>query len=1043
MRERRMQVSNMKNSSSIRTSVNDTMTDSERKADDLEESKTDFLNDTSDNFFDDSDFDKRSQGSSSSQSLVSFDNYSGKDDEEVAGRFISRKRSVHETPANLTLNLSALDSTLDHSPKPKTRSHSVLHTSTTKEFLDSLNSSKPKPLRRQSSSVVQDKALAELQKQSGRNLLGHGANNKRTTKVAVPKMFTPKNKGRLGGSGRRSSLDQLGIATYFRSSNGRESPEPVAKQYGGKRRMSVMNSGKNLLSKAKNKIKSKAGINTIEKNSDEDPKGRKFTRNKKQPKMLKDIKKDKEKIRREEEDSTSQNSDDDSTATSPHSRHNDGNILRMATTGEGGKLNADNQTYWTHKAIKSRGGDKARVRSTIRLDPFNVKRALDPETWETIRHMEGIVVESGNGKIHGYYSCVICEDRLIFLPLSKTGFVDVCFREFRSSGHIIMIPANEILTVGYKRGEENAAQLWGDQNWNARSLHIKLNLFSPKEGNGDKSGGTAGSHAGVMHLYTYEKNSKIMFHISNMWMNCFTRMKANILVTKEESDQEEAIIFFSEVRNIVKSETTTAKEHIHAMSFLAAELVNDVTLKRLFFEQTDICSFCYQTIKRFKNDMEDQRGSKSACLLLLRRLVCCFKLLHAALFNSASVPERYQFFYLGDTLLSHLEMYSKDFVTFMHHFEESTGFSPKKLNIADQHKLKNIRHLRKSMGQKERSTRGGISRGSLRNVLGSINSMSESESDEETEGVRKIKTLKRLEEEEHKDRQFEQRQSRANLKNEPIHDDEQPKERNDRGALGGSRRTLQTGLENKKSPRSPRVVENNKEMFHVLSESLFDYQVGLIIQLHEMNVCYNLGQDDKFHTYQMESRDSVASCMRYLGEGFGDGDFSMSTFFDNMFQRMITLIDELKSLDGSDAPTQEVLNKLELLNLARPDLSPRGHDLQNMLDEVLANQSLHRLNHPTIAMYHHARLLYNLVNDDVRTREEAKMSGEEELKNFIGSKKNLDFFTRSNDIHLTLAASFIRKSQNWMGASAGGGMMEGMKMNSLDMFDIDDEVDIE
>lgn len=79
---------------------------------------------------------------------------------------------------------------------------------------------------------MQDKALAELQKQSGRNLLGHGANNKRTTKVAVPKMFTPKNKGRLGGSGRRSSLDQLGIATFFGSSNGRESPEPVAKQYG-------------------------------------------------------------------------------------------------------------------------------------------------------------------------------------------------------------------------------------------------------------------------------------------------------------------------------------------------------------------------------------------------------------------------------------------------------------------------------------------------------------------------------------------------------------------------------------------------------------------------------------------------------------------------------------------------------------------------------------------------------------------------------------------------------------------------------------------
>ncbi|GMH51923.1 hypothetical protein TrST_g8221 [Triparma strigata] len=1036
MREKRMQVSNMKSSSSRNNRIGNISSASEKKADDFDESKTDFRNE---NLFDDSDFDKRSEGSEGSHSLVSFDNYSEEeDDDDVAGRFISRRRSVQDN-ANLTLDLSnssALDKMADITPKvPKRRSASVLYTSNSRE---SLNPDKKPDLRRQSSSVVHDKALSELQRMSGKNLLGMSANNKRTTIVAVPKMFTPKSKPQAG---RRGSITNM--TTIFGSSNGRESPEPVAKAP-GRRRNSVIESGKNLLAK----IRSSSTENVPEEDSDKkDKKERKFNRGKKQPKMLKDIKKDKERMRKGEEEEDEGSIDDDDDASVELSDDGHAPVMKMPTTGKGGSLNADSQTYWTHKAVKSHGGDKARVRSTIRLDPFNVKRALDPETWETIRHMEGVVVESGNGKIHGYYSCVICEDRLIFLPLAKTGFADVVFREFRSSGHIIMIPANEILTVGYKRGEENAAQLWGDQNWNARSLHIKLNLFSPEADDGP--GMPASAHAAEMHLYTYEKHSKIMFHISNMWVNCFTRMKANILVMKERSDLEEAIIFFNEVKEIVKSDNTTVKQHIHALSFLAAELVNDVTLKRLFFEQTDICSFCYQTIKKFMNDMEDQRGSKSACLLLLRRLVCCFKALHAALFNSSAVPERYQFFYLGDTLLSHLEMYSKDFVTFMNHFEESTGFSPKKLNIADQHSLKNIRKTRKSMGHKERSHRGGLSRGSLRNVLGTIDDFSQSSSESEDEGVRKIKTLKRLEEEEHNEKHIERKRRKSVLKD---NEEELPRERNDRGvdltpapkALG-SCRTLKTGLESKKSPRSPRVVEDNREMFHVLSESLFDYQVGLIIQLHEMNVCYNLGQDDQLHTYQTEMRDSVASCLRYLGEGFGDGEFRMATFFDNMFQRMITLIDELKALDGSDAPTQEVLDKLELLNLAAPDLSPRrGHNLQNTLDEVLANQSLHRLNHPTIAMYHHARLLYNLVNDDVRTREEAKMSGEEELKNFIGSKKNLDFFKRSSDIHLTLAASFIKKSQNWMGTSAGGGAtQDGYKTNSLDMFDMDDEVDIE
>jgi hypothetical protein len=177
--------------------------------------QTDFRNE---DLFDDSDFDKRSEGSEGSHSLVSFDNYSEEeDDDDVAGRFISRRRSVQNN-ANLTLdisNLSALDKMADITPKvPKRRSASVLYTSNSR---DSLNLDKKPILRRQSSSVVRDKALSELQRMSGKNLLGMSANNKRTTIVAVPKMFTPKSKPQAG---RRGSITNM--TTFFGSSNGRE-----------------------------------------------------------------------------------------------------------------------------------------------------------------------------------------------------------------------------------------------------------------------------------------------------------------------------------------------------------------------------------------------------------------------------------------------------------------------------------------------------------------------------------------------------------------------------------------------------------------------------------------------------------------------------------------------------------------------------------------------------------------------------------------------------------------------------------------------------
>ena len=89
-----------------------------------------------------------------------------------------------------------------------------------------------------------------------------------------------------------------------------------------------------------------------------------------------------------------------------------------------------------------------------------------------------------------------------------------------------------------------------------------------------------------------------------------------------------------------------------------------------------------------------------------------------------------------------------------------------------------------------------------------------------------------------------------------------------------------------------------------------------------MNVCYNLHYGHSNGMYVGEARDSVSTCLRFLGEGYGDGNFAMSHFFDNLFQRMITLIDELKTLDHA-SHTREVLDNVEKLNFIRPDLSPR------------------------------------------------------------------------------------------------------------------------
>ena len=127
-------------------------------------------------------------------------------------------------------------------------------------------------------------------------------------------------------------------------------------------------------------------------------------------------------------------------------------------------------------------------------------------------------------------------------------------------------------------------------------------------------------------------------------------------------------------------------------------------------------SFAFNCIKEFENDMTKEKGSKSKCLLVLRRLVVCFKLVFAALFNSTSATSRYQFFFLGDTMLQHVAWYAKDFHAFIQAFVAATGFTPAKLTISDVNKLTKIRTQRKTIGRPKRKP-GFMTRETMNVVL--------------------------------------------------------------------------------------------------------------------------------------------------------------------------------------------------------------------------------------------------------------------------------------------------------------------------------------
>ena len=224
-----------------------------------------------------------------------------------------------------------------------------------------------------------------------------------------------------------------------------------------------------------------------------------------------------------------------------------------------------------------------RVRNTIRMDPFNVKRALDPDTWNIVRYMEGVAVQSDKGDMN-YFSLVVCEDRLIFLPLAGANLGQVIFREFGNKGFMVMVPAHDILSVGLVRGEDEAGNFWESGLMNSRSVHIKLNVASlPDPDDPDDE-----IHTAQFHIFTYEANSRIMFHLSAMWINCYTRIKALIHVIKEESNVFTASVFYDQISDILFDPGFMIQDQIQALSFFASEAINDLTLKKLFFQVKNV-----------------------------------------------------------------------------------------------------------------------------------------------------------------------------------------------------------------------------------------------------------------------------------------------------------------------------------------------------------------------------------------------------------------------------------------------------------------------
>lgn len=241
----------------------------------------------------------------------------------------------------------------------------------------------------------------------------------------------------------------------------------------------------------------------------------------------------------------------------------------------------------------------------------------------------------------------------------------------------------------------------------------------------------------------------------------------------------------------------------------------------------------------------------------------------------------------------------------------------------------------------------------------------------------------------------------------------------------------------------------------MLGDTILDYQVTVLIGLHDITTEFNLESENNQGVYRHEKRETIAWNLRHLADenelkGNTDVSFynlNLNTWFGNVFQRMITLIDEIKNLTNtgkSEKSTQELLDRMESLNFSKPGETPRTHEFQQSLMENANAKSLHKLNHPTIAMYNHARLMYNMINDDLATRDEAREAGEDELAHFIGSKNNLEFFDNSHDVHLKLASSFIKKTLNWMNVVGGvRGTDVGKNQREGEMFDVDDDMDIE
>jgi len=627
--------------------------------------------------------------------------------------------------------------------------------------------------------------------------------------------------------------------------------------------------------------------------------------------------------------------------------------------------------HWKFTRRKLRHGDKSRMSHTIRLDEFNVRRALDPETWNSIIYMEGCVVDTEKGE--AYFALVVCEDRLIFLPLSATKKTKMIIREFSQGllaggGYIMMIPAYDIVSMRYVRGADDAASFWkNNRHMTSRSIHIELQLssqFDPIDPHSD-------SCESYFHIYTYEINSQIMYHISTMWINVATKLKTDVSIAKEESDLTSSTDYIKEIVAALMDEQVGIGDQVALLDNISEEVLNDMTLKKLFFQHAELNHYLIRVLKNFKQECGKLTAKTTDCKRLvvsqLRRLASTFKLIYAALFNSQTIEERWHNFQADFT--ENLEVLVADYGTWLQKFEVESGFKTNMLNISDKKKLEKLREHRKSMGKPTSKKKGRLAAKSFAVITGIDQAIMGRDEEDDGTSVRSEGSIAAA--------SFEKLDVSALIEDESV-DPFGDNENDDKlSPIYAKKKPPKRNMRQRKTTNMGGMANSQQqhELYHYLSESIYDYQTMVLVEFHTLVSHYNNNTITRQGRYRHEGHESIAAQIKYILS-----EEQIYTFVENIFQRMIALMDEIKSSGDEEnafVHTHTILDKIERMNFERPleNATPRLYTAINETNNECRVDKIYQSSR--INIYYISRLLYCLINDNMVFREIAKDVGEE------------------------------------------------------------------